>query len=52
MNIIIRWLFNKVKPIYIIPILLIISFFSIYVFPAFLSSNINFKLLALEEEIA
>jgi len=37
------YIFNKLKPIYIIPILILVAFLSIYVFPAFISSNIMIK---------
>ncbi len=43
MRIIFKWLFKKVKLIYIIPILILIGFLSIYVFPTFISSNILIK---------
>lgn len=43
MRILFKWLFNRVKPIYIVPILLLIGFLSIYVLPAFISSNIMIK---------
>lgn len=38
-----RILFNRIKPIYIIPILILVGFLSIYVFPSFISSNIMIK---------
>lgn len=43
MRILFKWLFNKVKPIYIIPILILVGFLSIYIFPTFISSNILIK---------
>lgn len=43
MRILFKWLFSKVKPIYIIPILIIVGFLSIFIFPTFISSNILIK---------
>lgn len=43
MRLLFKWLFSKVKPIYMIPILIVIGFLSVYVFPSFISSNILIK---------
>lgn len=43
MRLLFKWLFSKVKPIYIVPILILISVLFIYVLPTFISSNIMIK---------
>ncbi len=43
MRVLFKWLFSKVKPIYIVPILILISVLFIYVLPTFISSNIMIK---------